>query len=133
MLNGQLKNLAIVFVVSDLARSHAFYAKTLGLTFEVTDFEGGYLQARLLGDVELVFLSGRATPGTTPQVVFGLAKGGIDSMVASLAMCCAAVICMARASWQCANLKRPCAPEAVSRKAQNLRRGCTRMIWPLQF
>lgn len=85
MLNGQLKNLAIVFVVSDLARSHAFYAKTLGLTFEVTDFEGGYLQARLLGDVELVFLSGKATPGTTPQVVFGLAKGGIDSMVASLA------------------------------------------------
>ena len=85
MLNGQLKNLAIVFVVTDLKRSHAFYAKTLGLTFEVTDFEGGYLQARLPGDVELVFLSGKATPGTTPQVVFGLAKGGIDSMVASLA------------------------------------------------
>ena len=85
MLNGQLKNLAIVFVVADLARSHAFYAKTLGLTFEVTDFEGGYLQARLPGDVELVFLAGKATPGTTPQVVFGLVKGGIDSMVASLA------------------------------------------------
>jgi glyoxylase I family protein len=85
MLNGQLKNLAIVFVVADLAHSHAFYAKTLGLTFEVTDFEGGYLQARLPGDVELVFLAGKATPGTTPQVVFGLAKGGIDSMVASLA------------------------------------------------
>jgi predicted enzyme related to lactoylglutathione lyase len=85
MLNGQLKNLAIVFVVIDLARSHAFYAKTLGLTFEVADFEGGYLQARLPGDVELVFLSGKATPGTTPQVVFGLAKGGIDSMVSSLA------------------------------------------------
>jgi predicted enzyme related to lactoylglutathione lyase len=85
MLNGQLKNLAIVFVVTDLARSHAFYSKTLGLAFEVTDFEGGYLQARLPGDVEFVFLSGKATPGTTPQVVFGLSKGGIDSMVASLA------------------------------------------------
>ncbi len=85
MLSGKLKNLAIVFVVSDLARSHAFYANTLGLTFEVTDFEGGYLQARLLGDVGLVFLSGKATAGTTPQVVFGPARGGIDALVASLA------------------------------------------------
>jgi predicted enzyme related to lactoylglutathione lyase len=85
MLNGQLKNLAIVFIVTDLARSHAFYSRTLGLEFEVTDFEGGYLQARLPGDVELVFLPGESKPGTTPQLVFGLAKGGIDSMVASLA------------------------------------------------
>jgi len=85
MLNGKLKNLAIVFIVTDLARSHAFYAKTLGLEFEVADFEGGYLQARLPGDVELVFLPGKATTGTTPQVVFGLAQGGIDSLVAALA------------------------------------------------
>ncbi len=85
MLNGQLKNLAIVFVVGDIARTHAFYATTLGLAFEVEDFEGGYLQARLPGDVEFVFLSGTASPGTTPQVVFGLAKGGIDTMVTSLA------------------------------------------------
>jgi predicted enzyme related to lactoylglutathione lyase len=85
MLNGQLKNLAVVFVVADLKRTHAFYSGTLGLDFEVTDFEEGYLQARLPGDVELVFLSGNATPGQTPQVVFGLAKGGIDSKVAALA------------------------------------------------
>lgn len=85
MLYGQLKNLAIVFVVADLARTHRFYSKTLGIPFEVEDFENGYLQARLPGDVELVFLPGEATCGTTPQVVFGLAKGGIDSMVASLA------------------------------------------------
>jgi predicted enzyme related to lactoylglutathione lyase len=85
MLNGQIKNLAIVFVVADLTRAHRFYSKTLGLTFEVEDFENGYLQARLPGDVELVFLPGEAQRGTTPQVVFGLAKGGIDGMVASLA------------------------------------------------
>ena len=41
-----------------------------------TDFEGGYLQARLPGDVEFVFLPGEAPRGATPQVVFGLAKGG---------------------------------------------------------
>ena len=32
-----------------------------------------------------MFLRGEAQRGTTPQVVFGLAKGGIDAMVASLA------------------------------------------------
>jgi glyoxylase I family protein len=85
MLNAQIKNLAIVFLVPDLARSHRFYKKTLGLAFEVEDIEGGYLQARLPGDVEFVFLRGEAPRGATPQVVFGLAKGGIDAMVASLA------------------------------------------------
>jgi glyoxylase I family protein len=85
MLHGQIKNLAVVFIVKDLARTHRFYAETLGLPFEVTDFENGYLQARLPGDVEFVFLPGEATQGTTPQVVFGLAKGGIDGVVASLA------------------------------------------------
>lgn len=85
MLNAQIKNLAVVFIVLDLARTHRFYAKTLGLTFEVEDFENGYLQARLPGDVEFVFLRGEAPRGATPQVVFGLAKGGIDGLVASLA------------------------------------------------
>jgi predicted enzyme related to lactoylglutathione lyase len=85
MLNGQIKNVAIVFVVPDLRRAHAFYAKTLGLTFEVEDFDNGYLQARVPGDVELVFLTGEATRGTTPQLVFGLARGGIDGTVAALA------------------------------------------------
>ncbi len=85
MLHGQLKNLAVVFIVADLVRSHRFYKATLGLPFEVEDFENGYLQARLPGDVELVFLQGEATKGMTPQVVFGLAKGGIDGLVASLA------------------------------------------------
>lgn len=85
MLNGQIKNLAIVFFVADLVRTHRFYSVTLGLGFEVEDFENGYMLARLPGDVEFVFLAGEATHGTTPQVVFGLAKGGIDGMVASLA------------------------------------------------
>lgn len=85
MLNAQIKNLAVVFMVKDLGRAHRFYAETLGLTFEVVDLEGGYLQARLPGDVEFVFLPGDAPRGATPQVVFGLAKGGIDAKVAALA------------------------------------------------
>lgn len=85
MLKNLISNLAVVFTVADLARTHRFYANTLGLTFEVEDFENGFLLARLPGDVEFVFLPGEATPGTTPQVVFGLAKGGIDRTVAALA------------------------------------------------
>jgi glyoxylase I family protein len=85
MLSAQIKNLAIVFIVRDLARSHRFYAETLGLTFEVEDFENGYLQARLPGDVEFVFLQGDAPPGASPQVVFGLSRGGIDAVIAALA------------------------------------------------
>lgn len=85
MLNAQIKNVAVVFIVPNLARSHRFYSETLGLSFEVADIEGGYLQARLPGDVEFVFLQGEAPRGATPQVVFGLAKGGIDGLVASLA------------------------------------------------
>jgi glyoxylase I family protein len=85
MLNAQIKNLAVVFVVKDLRRTHRFYSEILGLVFEVEDFENGYLQARLPGDVEFVFLPGEAPRGATPQVVFGLARGGIDAMVASLA------------------------------------------------
>ena len=63
MLNAQIKNLAIVFLVKDLGRAHRFYSETLGLTFEVEDFEGGYLQARLPGDVEFVFLAGDVPRG----------------------------------------------------------------------
>ena len=43
MLNAQIKNLAVVFVVKDLVRTHRFYSETLGLAFEVSDFESGYL------------------------------------------------------------------------------------------
>ena len=70
---------------ADLTHTHTFYAETLGLTFEVADFEGGYLQARLPGDVEFVFLQGDAPQGATPAVVFALERGGIDGIVSALA------------------------------------------------
>ncbi len=85
MLHAHIQGVAIVFTVEDLRRSHRFYTETLGIPFEVEDFENGYLQARVPGNVELVFLQGSAPRGATPQIVFGLAKGGIDSIVDSLA------------------------------------------------
>ncbi|PZR09172.1 MAG: glyoxalase [Archangium gephyra] len=85
MLNNQIKNLGVVFTVKDLRRAHRFYSETLGLTFETVDIENGFMEARLPGNVALVFVAGDAPRGATPQVVFGLAKGGIDGIVASLA------------------------------------------------
>lgn len=85
MLNAQIKNLGIVFMVKDLGRTYRYYAGTLGLAFEIDNLEGGYLLARLPGDVELMFFPGEVPRGATPQVVFGLAKGGIDAIVAALA------------------------------------------------
>ena len=85
MLNAKINSLAVVFIVGDLGRTHRFYAETLGLPFDVTDFDNGYLQARGPGGVELVFVPGDVPRGATPQVVFGLERGGIDATVAALA------------------------------------------------
>lgn len=82
---SKLSNLAVVFLVKDLARTLTFYSETLGLTFEEKDAATGYLLARLPGNVELLFFEGEATRGTSPQVVFGLAQGGIASVAEALA------------------------------------------------
>lgn len=84
MLNARIKDIAIVFMVTDLARSLRFYKEKLGLTFEVDDVEAGFLQAKLPGDVNFMFFAGEATVGATPQVVFGLKDGGIDAVAAAL-------------------------------------------------
>jgi hypothetical protein len=74
---------APLFVVKDLRRTHRFYSETLGLTFEVTDFEGGYLQARLPGDVEFVFLPGEAARGDGARRVEALVE--IEPLIVSWA------------------------------------------------
>jgi len=85
MLSANIKDIAIVFLVADLARTHRFYTQTLGIAFEVEDIAGGYMMARLPGDVSFVFFPGEASVGATPQVVFGLKDGGIDGVAAALA------------------------------------------------
>lgn len=37
MLSANIKDIAIVFMVADLARTHRFYTETLGIAFEVED------------------------------------------------------------------------------------------------
>jgi predicted enzyme related to lactoylglutathione lyase len=72
--------LAIIFLVADLDRTRTFYKDALGLTLSV---EEGYLQYKMPG-VELVFFQGEAKPGGSPQVVFGLEQGGIDTLAERL-------------------------------------------------
>lgn len=72
--------LAIIFLVADLDRTRKFYKDTLGLTLSV---EEGYMLHKMPG-VELVFFQGESKPGSSPQIVFGLEQGGIDTLAERL-------------------------------------------------
>jgi glyoxylase I family protein len=84
MANTNLKitKIAVVFMVQSLERTRRFYADALGL--ELAQQEG-YLSGILAGGTELVFFEGEAVRGTSPQIVFGLDEGGIDTAVEALA------------------------------------------------
>ena len=67
----KITGVAIVFMVQSLDRTRRFYADALGL--ELAEQE------------ELLFFEGEAQRGTSPQVVFGLDEGGIDTAAEALA------------------------------------------------
>ncbi|WP_242106949.1 VOC family protein [Luteimonas aquatica] len=75
---------AIVFFVSDLARSVAFYRDTLGLPVEVTEGHDGAFAMAQVGELVLVFIVHQAKAGDSPVVVFSL-DGGIDDYAEALA------------------------------------------------
>ena len=79
--NLKISGIAVVFMVQSLARTRAFYAEALGL--ELVQNEG-YLLGTLSGGTEMVFFEGEAVRGTSPQIVFGLDEGGIDTAVEAL-------------------------------------------------
>jgi glyoxylase I family protein len=72
--------LAIIFLVADLERTRSFYSEALGLELGQED---GYLLAKIAG-CELLFFQGEPKPGTSPQIVFGLERGGIDTLAEQL-------------------------------------------------
>lgn len=77
---------SIVFYVSDIMRTEAFYNDVLGL--DLTRQEGAepfWLQATLDRGLEIVFFEMPAERGNTPAIVFDLTEGGIDDIVAALA------------------------------------------------
>lgn len=79
--NLKISGVAVIFTVADLERTRRFYADALGL--ELTPQEG-FLLATLASGTELVFFEGEAVRGTSPQIVFGLDEGGIDTAAEAL-------------------------------------------------
>lgn len=75
---------AIVFFVSDLARSVVFYRDTLDLPVQVVEGHDGPFAVGDVGDLSLVFIPREARAGESPVVVFSL-QGGIDEHAEALA------------------------------------------------
>jgi catechol 2,3-dioxygenase-like lactoylglutathione lyase family enzyme len=75
---------AIVFFVSELKRTLAFYRDTLGLPVNEMEGHDGTYALGQVGDLVLVFIVQKAKAGDTPIVVFGL-DGGIDDYADELA------------------------------------------------
>ena len=78
----KISKIAVVFMVQDLERTRRFYSEALGLELVPNE---GFLLGTLTGGTELLFFVGDAVRGTSPQIVFGLDQGGIDSAVEALA------------------------------------------------
>lgn len=74
--------LAVIFMVENLERSARFYSEAVGLEVERKD---DYLTTTLANGTELLFFEGEAVRGTSPQIVFGLDAGGIDTAAEALA------------------------------------------------
>jgi glyoxylase I family protein len=76
---------SIVFYVADIARTEAFYRDTLGI--DVARQEGAepfWLTGELDQGLQLVFFEMDGVRGNTPALIFDLAEGGIDDVVAAL-------------------------------------------------
>ena len=80
------KSASIVFYVSDIARTEAFYNDTLNLGLErMEGAEPFWLQGRLESGLDLIFFEMDGQRGNTPALVFDIGEGGIDDIVADLA------------------------------------------------
>jgi predicted enzyme related to lactoylglutathione lyase len=85
-MNFKPKNASIVYYVSDITRTEAFYNETFGL--ELKRMEGAdpfWLQGNLEGGLEILFFQQDGIRGTTPAIIFTVSDGGIDDIVADLA------------------------------------------------
>ena len=79
------KSASIVFYVSDIARTEAFYNDTLDMGLErMEGAEPFWLQGRLESGLDLVFFEMEGKRGDTPALVFDVTEGGIDDVVADL-------------------------------------------------
>ncbi len=86
-MNIRFNGVAIIFNVADIERTRAFYGEHLGIRFDRYDEEDGsaYLMTKIGQEVDLMVFKGDPKPGNTPNVVFGLSDGGIDTLIERLA------------------------------------------------
>jgi glyoxylase I family protein len=85
---GKSKLGAVCYYVSDIARTETFYRDVLGLAVDNMGDDGSgndWLMARTANGIELLFFKQESRPGNSPIIVFELAEGGIDDVVAGLA------------------------------------------------
>ena len=78
----------ICYYVSDIARTETFYRDVLGLDVQRMGDDGSgndWLLATVANGVDLIFFKLESRPGNSPIIVFEIAEGGIDDMVAALA------------------------------------------------
>lgn len=82
------KSIAVLFNVSDLARTERFYRDTLGVETERQpgdDNESEWLYAKWGDSIELLFFEGSEAIGRSPVIVFELTDGYMESVLENLA------------------------------------------------
>lgn len=85
---GKSKLGSICYFVSDIDRTETFYRDALGLDIQRMGDDGNgsdWLLASTVNGIELIFFKQESRPGNSPLVVFEIADGGIDEVVAGLA------------------------------------------------
>ncbi|PLP60125.1 glyoxalase [Mesorhizobium loti] len=78
----------ICYFVADIGRTETFYRDVLGLEIENMGDAGDghdWLMAKTANGIELIFFQQESRPGNSPIIVFEIAEGGIDDVVAGLA------------------------------------------------
>jgi glyoxylase I family protein len=86
-MQPKFNSIAFILLVRDVERTEQFYTKRLGIQFTRNTGEDGsvWLLANIREGIEMLVFPGDPKPGNTPGIVFGLAEGGIETVIASLA------------------------------------------------
>lgn len=80
------KRASVLFDVSDIVRTEKFYNEVLGLELQRQEgAEPFWLVGHLADGLELLFFQTDKKRGSSPMIVFDVAEGGIDDIVAGLA------------------------------------------------
>lgn len=81
------KSAGIVYYVSDILRTEKFYNETFDLGLQrMEGAEPFWLQGSLESGLDLMFFQMEGKRGDTPAIVFEVSEGGIDDIVAELAV-----------------------------------------------